>query len=169
MKEWAEGEGVLPWVEIPLTKGFVARIDAEDFDRVSAFKWRVTIRKTVIYAGRGWREGSKQHHEYLHRFILQAPRTAEVDHRNGNGLDCRKCNLRLVTHQGNAMNRGRFAKGYRYRNGRYEAYIAQNGQQYYLGTFHTEHAARNAREHAVIMYFGDMDARKEERDYERLG
>jgi hypothetical protein len=41
---------------------------------------------------------------YLHRFILDAPLGVEVDHRDGNGLDCRRSNLRIATRSQNAMN-----------------------------------------------------------------
>lgn len=42
---------------------------------------------------------------YLHRVIMDAPQGSEVDHDNGNGLDCRRSNLCITTHKGNQNNR----------------------------------------------------------------
>src|SRR5688572_1565148 len=41
---------------------------------------------------------------YLHRLIMQAPAGMEVDHRDGNGLNNRRENLRLVTRTQNLFN-----------------------------------------------------------------
>ena len=42
--------------EIPLTQGYVAQVDDEDYDRVVAFKWHADIhtntRNTRVYARR---------------------------------------------------------------------------------------------------------------------
>jgi hypothetical protein len=43
----------------------------------------------------------------MHREILEASEGIEVDHINGNGLDNRRENLRLVTLQQNRQNRSR--------------------------------------------------------------
>ena len=61
-------------IKISLTKGLFATVDEDDIERIMAHKWRATIRKTVTCAGRGWREGERQRHQYLHRFIVNAPR-----------------------------------------------------------------------------------------------
>jgi hypothetical protein len=42
---------------------------------------------------------------YLHRLITKAPKGMDVDHINGDGLDNRRCNLRVVTHAVNQQNR----------------------------------------------------------------
>ena len=84
-------------VEIPLTRGYVALIDDEDVERVSAHRW---------WAVPGGRPAGKMYAYtqisrktvYLHRFVLAPmPFRALVDHRNGDSLDCRKSNLRIAT------------------------------------------------------------------------
>ena len=51
-------------------------------------------------------------HIQMHRFILNPSRKMQVDHINGNGLDNRRENLRIVTPSENQLNvRNRY--GYR--------------------------------------------------------
>ncbi|WP_252233758.1 HNH endonuclease [Clostridium sp. ZS1] len=40
----------------------------------------------------------------MHRFIMNPPSNKLIDHINGNKLDNRKCNLRIVNKSQNAMN-----------------------------------------------------------------
>jgi len=140
---------------IELTKGYFAIVDDEDAERVRAFKWRVTLRNTVAYAGRGWREGKVQKHQYLHRFIVNAPAGTEVDHIDGDGLNCTKANLRVVTHAQNAMNR-RAVRGFRFHKGLWQAHITVAQKQIHLGSFATQAEAMAARQAAVAKFFGQF-------------
>jgi len=93
--------------EIPLTRGHVAIIDDDDFDRVSPLKWfaLITGKKTpLIYATRIFGPRKNKTCLYLHRFILNAPPGIDVDHINHDTLDCRKANLRTATRAQNAAN-----------------------------------------------------------------
>lgn len=86
--------------KIKLSRGKVAIIDDEDFERVSQFKWYINenAEKTKLYAMRsklkseeGTVKGTKV---YMHRFILQVvEKSAVIKHKNGNTLDNRKDNL----------------------------------------------------------------------------
>lgn len=90
-------------MEIKLTKGLVAIIDPEDFERVSKYKWRANDNKSgnsaSIYHARNDKVG------YMHRFILNYTGDKVVDHINGNPLDNRKENLRIVSQKKNCNNR----------------------------------------------------------------
>ena len=78
--------------------------------------------------------------EYLHRVILNAPKGKYVDHINGNRLDNRRSNLRIVSAIGNGQNRPSAARsnsGYRgvcwiERRKQWEAYAFVN----YKRAFH---------------------------------
>jgi len=92
--------------EIPLTKGYKAIIDIDDYERVSKFKWHVTGNEKIgFYARRSILENGKQRHIFLHGFITNQPKGMVVDHINHNTLDNRKCNLRICSFRENCQNR----------------------------------------------------------------
>lgn len=148
--------------EIQLSRGYVAIVDDEDFDAVvGRGSWHVDVRRTVAYAMHSYREQGKTKTESLHRFLMDFPVGAEVDHKNGDGLDCRRSNLRVVTHQENARNRGPHAKGVYWHktSQRWRAYITINRKQIDLGAFKDIRDAERARQDAVRRYFGDLACR----------
>lgn len=95
---------------ISLTRGKVAVIDDDDYERVSALEWHAVPSRHTWYAKRSFRDAEtrKQHPESLHRFILglQISDRRRVDHANRDGLDCRRSNLRISSHVENARNSG---------------------------------------------------------------
>lgn len=83
--------------EIRLTNGHVAIVDEEDFEKFGHQVWHVTGREPYMYARRAYRpERGTWAHLLLHRQIANAPPGAQVRFRNGNTLDCRKANLRVI-------------------------------------------------------------------------
>jgi hypothetical protein len=74
----------------------------------------------------------------MHRLLLSAPDGMEVDHKNGDGLDNRRSNLRLATHRQNMANRKTAkhsklgVKGISFdkRRGRYFIALRKDGQKY---------------------------------------
>ena len=93
-------------VEVKLTRGLVTIIDAEDFELVSQFKWYATRGSNTDYAVRTpWIPEERRYQQVsLHRFLLNAPCDMHVDHRNHQGLDNRRSNLRLCTPTENRWN-----------------------------------------------------------------
>lgn len=92
--------------------------------------------------------------QLLHRLLLNCPEGYQVDHINGNRLDNRRSNLRIVTQQENLQNRhydSRNKSGYRgvcycKQTGKWKAYARHNGKQVWLGRFDTaEEAAESAK------------------------
>lgn len=90
-------------ITFPLGKGKDAIIDADDWPLVSRYRWGAVgpsprgKTQYVVTPGRGRREKPL----YLHHLLMQPPPHIEVDHLNGNGLDCRRANMELVTHAEN--------------------------------------------------------------------
>jgi hypothetical protein len=121
-------------IEVPLSQGAIALIDDVDGDAILAHKWSLNAGRwgSPGYAVRNSAGGMLQ----MHRVILGAPPGVEVDHRNGNGLDNRRGNLRLATASQNAANRpkthGRFSefKGIVWVRGamRWQAQLHLNGK-----------------------------------------
>ena len=148
--------------EIPLTYGYAALVDDEDFDRVMARgKWRVDKRLRTNYAVHG--NGSKAS---LHRFLLDVtdPKV-EVDHEDHNGLNCQRYNLRLTNKVGNGANRQKTMsptssqfKGVSWRKDRsqWRAGIRVAGRRKNLGSFDSEIEAAIAYYAAALQHFGEF-------------
>jgi hypothetical protein len=95
---------------------------------------------------------------YLHRLLLGAPSTVEIDHINQNKLDNRRCNLRLASHFQNQQNRGRRIdntsgfKGVCYlkKQNCFVAYINAFGKREYLGYYKKAVDAGRAYDKAAL-------------------
>ena len=75
-------------------------VDAEYYTDVARFKWHGVHEKSgMIYVIRT--VAGERTSESLHRRIMNAPNGMKVDHINGNGLDNRKANLRILTNKDN--------------------------------------------------------------------
>jgi hypothetical protein len=130
-------------VRIPLTQGKFALIDAADLPMVEGRRWQLHVTGTggVYAASRGVK---------MHRLLMAAPDGVLVDHRNGDGLDNRRSNLRLTDHSGNQRNRHRpnctsrtgvLGVG-QMSNGRYRVQLRLDGKTKHFGTFTDLDAAR---------------------------
>jgi hypothetical protein len=145
---------------IPLSRGLHAIVDAEDFDRVSAFPWYAAFVKNAAsfswYAVRTARKNEPgPRRVYMHRFIANATGKVKIDHRNpSESLDNRKSNLRDASTSQNGFNRGvqknnkAGLKGVGVRKDRrgYRSRITFQGEELHLGTFDTKEEA-----HAVYV------------------
>jgi hypothetical protein len=153
-------------VEIPLMHGLVAVVDDEDAGQ-AAFHWRAHKEHGTWYAIREKRgpDGAKRQVR-LHREILCAPSRLFVDHRDGNGLNNQRSNLRLAD---NSKNLGNMRKPRRNSSGykgarwnschrRWEAQIKVAGQSKWLGYFDTGEEAAKAYDAAAREFFGEFAA-----------
>lgn len=152
--------------EIPLTKGKVALVDDEDFARVNQFKWHAICPKNrAWYAAHSSRDESnwkKRHIIYLHRFLMNPAKGQVIDHINGNGLDCRRSNMRICSIQENNRNsrprRTSQLKGLFFdkRTKTWRARIKDNGTSIFIGTFVTEKDAALAYNAKAKELFGEF-------------
>jgi hypothetical protein len=149
-------------VAVPLSRGKVALIDAEDLERVLQYVWHAVDRGTNTYAAS---MALKRDGYYMHRLIAGANRGQHVDHRNGDGLDNRKANLRLCTNAENRRNmricRGVSAfKGVAFdkrQPGRpWAAYIWFENRKKNLGCYASETEAARAYNAAALQFHGEF-------------
>lgn len=143
--------------EIPLSQGFTALVDDEDFDTVSRYKWCVDIKGKTVYAVcttptlRG---------TYLHRFVTKSSYPI-VDHIDRNGLNNQKVNLREGNKSINTLNRGIRGdnttgfKGVCKHGTGWRAKTTRSGKSYHFGTFRTKEEAAKAYDLNVRKLFGD--------------
>jgi len=149
--------------EIPLTRGYVARVDPEDFERVAVFRWHATDRGG-IYAARNIRVDGHPTKVSMHRFIMAAGSGFVVDHINGDTLDNRKANLRVCTQRQNCRNQrpprsnssGFKGVSFDRDSGKWKAYIRHNGRLHNLGRHATAEEAAQAYNVAARERFGEF-------------
>ena len=160
--------------KIPLTKGQVAIVDDEDFEYLSQFKWHFKKGrcKKIGYAARceylGKVDGRyKQITILMHKEIMNSF-DHEIDHRDGDGLNNQKFNLRPATSSQNAMNRTkqRFNNGptsskykgvyWHSRDKHWVARITVDRRVIPIGIFCTEIDAAMAHDEAALKYHGEF-------------
>ena len=149
---------------IPLTQGYETIVDDEDYEELSKYKWHVGgVKGYTKYAQRKIRINGKRTSISMHVVILASPLGFEVDHKDGNGLNNTKENLRSVKHSDNCKNRKKRKdstqtfKGIRKRkNGTWRARIYSNGNKIIIGSFQNEFDAASAYDRAAIKYHGEF-------------
>jgi hypothetical protein len=135
----------------------MAIVDDEDYERVSKHSWCGVVGRNTVYA----QTRIKGESIYLHRFVMQSVKFGpKIDHKNGNGLDCRKSNLRVATDRqqmGNSKHQVG-ASGYRgvwmHPNGRFRAHISIDNTLTHLGYYDTAEEAAQAYDRAALAHFG---------------
>lgn len=148
-------------MELILPSGDVALFDKEDARLISQYRWRIRRDGPIFYAFTTHRANGEPlgRKISMHRLVMGMP-PAEylVDHRNLNGLDNRRENLRLVNHSQNAQNchgRGKCKyKGVYPKGSRWRATITHNHTKYHLGYFDTPEKAAEAYDEQARKFFG---------------
>lgn len=147
---------------IRIAPGVVALVDPCDA-HLAAFKWYANRKRGYTTYAVHTPVGAGQKYVFLHRVVLGLTDSALiVDHVNGNGLDCRRSNLRLATVSQNGANRKlqrNNTSGYRgvfwhKPSGSWRAQIKSLGRRYALGSFPSVEAAAKAYDAAARSHFG---------------
>lgn len=144
--------------EIPLTMGKVALVDDSDYEALSKFKWHVS--KVITRKGRIIWYAKRCFHGTTILMHQQITGIHHADHKNRDGLDNQRSNLRPSNYslnQANSIGKNRLSfRGIRKRRGKYAAQLTAFGKQYHLGTFETPEAAARAYDAAALNSFGEF-------------
>lgn len=148
-------------MEIKLPCGRTALIDDVDTGLIEGHRLYSAVRGGVVYVEcRAARNAPKL---YLHRLIAGTPKGMVTDHRDGDGLNNRRSNLRTCKQALNVLNTAKkrpqkkfkgvfFAKA----RGRWWAQIARDGRRHFLGYHSTEEAAARAYDEAATKLHGEF-------------
>ena len=150
---------------IGLSQEKVALVDDDMWDWLNQWKWCANKHKQTFYAQRNEYSKGKCRIIYMHREILNVKKGDLTDHINRNGLDNRKCNLRLCTNSQNSQNR----RPYKGKSSIYKGvYYDKQKQKWaaqicrkrigclYLGAYFIEIEAAKAYDAKALELFGEF-------------
>ena len=127
---------------IPLKNGGFALVDEQDVELLLKYSWYKVVSRRTHYVKTG-------KNTRMHRLLLQTTDSKKiVDHINGNGLDNRRENLRVVDVATNVANRqksrsGNKCPGVYFERGKWRAEVTVNYKTINLGRFFDELEAIN--------------------------
>lgn len=148
---------------VPLTQGYEAIIDVADVALIEGVNWRALVAANTVYAVR---EGPRPQRStiLMHRVIMGNPSGLCIDHRDGNGLNNTRGNLRGATHSQNMSNQrirndnvsGLKGVCFEKERGKWRAEISANGTRRWLGYYETSDAAHAAYVNASAALHGEF-------------
>lgn len=147
---------------IKLSNGLFCLVDDEDLNRLLPYRWYFKKDK-FANTGYAFTQVDKKT-IYMHRLIMGVKKGDEVDHKNRNGLDNQKENLRICSHSQNKANikkmfslsKLRGVYQFKHQRKKWFSQIQVNGRQIYLGTFEDKQEAGKAYDRAAKFYFGEF-------------
>lgn len=154
--------------QIPLSqqgknKGkYFALVDDEDYDFLIQWRWCSMKDRNTFYVHRSDYNLKKTF--FMHRIIMKInnPQIL-IDHKDCNGLNNQKNNLRICNHSQNAANSPKSNKNssiykgvYKKKNGRYVSYLKKNQKVIFFRTFDSEIEAAKAYDIMAMKYFGEF-------------
>lgn len=149
-------------MEFKFSNGSVGFIDEDDSHLLEEYRWSVARGLNTYYARSERIINGKRTMIQLHRLITRAKPGELVDHKNRNGLDNRKENLRICTNsqnQGNSekqINNTSGFKGVSMDKNRWVAQIQFNGKRKKLGYFDKKEDAAKKYNEFALEYFGEF-------------
>ena len=148
--------------EILLPEGKTTLVDDEDYEYLNQWKWSFIKAKNTDYARRVYRAKGKHFTIKMHRLIMNCPDGLQVDHKDHNGLNNQKSNLRICTKQQNRFNSQKEIncsskyKGVSISKGFIKASIGGGGKLINLGYFKTEIEAAKAYDKEALRIYKEF-------------
>lgn len=144
-----------------------ALVDDIDFLLLNGYRWHLNTGGYARLNPKGRYKSGVRVQTLMHRILLVAPHEAQVDHINGDKLDNRRENLRLVTAQQNKFNqklrcipnKSSKYKGVALMKKRrgtkvWMSRLMHNAKSIFLGYHTTQEGAARAYNRAAVDYFG---------------
>lgn len=150
---------------IPIGHGLFATVDDDDYPLVSSITWHLQKGNKTDYAATNMpRRGGGYSTVGMHRMINNTPKGFDTDHRDGNGLNNTRSNLRTATRIQNQHNRSPNRKGTSIYKGVYwdkqkscwRSSIRLNGRSHHVGLFRDEKEASQAYNKRAEKEFGEF-------------
>lgn len=154
--------------QIALSRDKFALVDDDDYEWLNQWKWHtLNCRNDLLYARRTTlKEHGVRKGVLMHRMILGiTDPKIQVDHKNSNGLDNRRSNIRICPSGANPKNARKWItptssrfKGVSWhkRDLKWTAQIRIDGELQHLGNFLSEIEARDAYDHAALRLHGEF-------------
>lgn len=154
-------ENLYPMKKIPLSQGKCALVDDEDFERISTYRWNLLRCRNIMYAQCHLTDRTV----LMHRLVMNAPKGMNVDHRDQDGLNNQKSNLRVCTHTQNLQHmakkitarsgfKGVHCNPAKYPINPWSARIQVLGKRLELGQYPSAELAASAYNNAAVKHFG---------------
>lgn len=156
---WGRQVAPVERAAIRMMGGHEVTVDRSDYEWLSSFKWCLQSGRYAFNRSVG----------LMHRAILEADSSCQVDHINGNGLDNRRANLRLCKRKENNRNRTKgLERAGRTCSSRYKgvcwkrakstwvAQISVDGVSRHLGYYACEVDAARAYDKAAAEHYGEF-------------
>jgi len=148
---------------IPLTQGQFAIVDDKNFEWLNQWKWFAVNFLYTYYAVRSVGKRPNRLIIRMHRQIMNAHKSQQIDHKNSNGLDNKEENIRFCTPSQNNANRrnvkhSSIYKGVFWNKARrkWRCQIMLFRKNYHLGYFDDEFEAANTYDAKAKELFGEF-------------
>lgn len=139
-------------------------VDDEDFKFLSRWSWYASVEEYTTYPKRSIGHQGKIFTVAMASVVMGLPSAIEIDHKDGNGLNAQKYNLRIATRSQQTANQKlscRNTSGFKgvvkYGGGpKWLAKIKKDGQWWNLGTFENPRDAASAYDAKAIELYGEF-------------
>lgn len=151
--------------EVPLSNGMKAIVDAADYDLVKGYTWHLhKNRETYWRVVTTSKTPDGKRYTMMHRMIMNAQPGQKVDHKDRDTLNNTRANLRFATDSENQRNQGpRSNTGYKgvtkvkqHCRRKFQAVIAVDKKDHYLGCYYTAEDAALAYDIAAKLLHGEF-------------